>query len=151
MFINVKIDGLAHLRCRSQGLGRGFLLPSISLIASQFLSSPEKLSKHSTNQFFSFLNVGEALYSNAQRSRQLRHELAANPRDVLGAGGTPILPSLTSDTDTFCSQHVHCHFLISLLVSNLTPANRTGYNWRLVIDIVQPLHSTGDFNNQQSN
>ena len=87
MFFNVKIDGLDHLRCRGQGLGRGFLLPSISLIASQFLSSPEKLSKHSTNQFFfSFLDVGEALYSNAQRSRQLRHGLAAIARDILGAG-----------------------------------------------------------------
>ena len=86
MFINVKIDGLDHLRCRGQGLGRGILLPSISSIASHFLSSPEKLSKHSTNQFFFlFLNVEEAL-SNAQPSRQLRHGLAANPRDILGAG-----------------------------------------------------------------
>ena len=86
MFINVKIDGLAHLRCRSQGLGRGFLLPSISSIASHFLSSPEKLSKHSTNQFFfSFLDVGEAL-STARRSHQLRHGLAAIARDILGAG-----------------------------------------------------------------
>ena len=62
MFINVKIDGLDHLRCRGQGLGRGILLPSISSFASHFLSSPEKLLKHSTNQFFfSFLDVGEAL------------------------------------------------------------------------------------------
>ena len=84
MFINVKIDGLDHLRCRGQGLGRGILLPSISSIASHFLSSPEKLSKHSTNQFFfSFLNVGEAL-TTAQRSRQLRHGLAANPRESWG-------------------------------------------------------------------
>ena len=87
MFINVKINGLDHLRCRGQGLDRRILLPSISSFASHFLSSPEKLLKHSTNQFFfSFLDVGEALYSDAQRSRQLRHELAANPRDVLGAG-----------------------------------------------------------------
>ena len=87
MFINVKIDGLDHLRCRGQGLERGIPLPSVSSFASHFLSSPEKLLKHSTNQFFfSFLNVGEALYSNAQRSRQLRHGLTANPGDVLGAG-----------------------------------------------------------------
>ena len=127
MFINVKIDGLDHLRCRGQGLGRGILLPSISSFASHFLSSPEKLLKHSTNQFFfSFLDVGEAL-STAQRSRQLRHELTANPGDVLGAenheGSIPIWPSLTSDT--FCSQHAH--FLILLLVSILIPANRTEY------------------------
>ena len=80
MFINVKIDGLDHLRSRGQDLGRGILLPSISSFASHFLSSPEKLSKHSTDQFFfSFLNVGEAL-SNAQRSRQLRHGPTTNPR-----------------------------------------------------------------------
>ena len=86
MFINVKIDGLDHLRCRGQGLGRGILLPSISSFASHFLSSPEKLLKHSTNQFFfSFLDVGEAL-STARRSRQLRHGLAAIARDILGAG-----------------------------------------------------------------
>ena len=85
MFINVKIDGLDHLRCRGQGLGRGIPLRSISSFASHFLSSPEKLLKHSTNQFFfSFLDVGEAL-STAQRSRQLRHGLTANPGDVLGA------------------------------------------------------------------
>ena len=60
-------------------------LPSISSFASHFLSSPEKLLKHSTNQFFSFLDVGEAL-STAHRSRQLRHGLTANPRDVLGLG-----------------------------------------------------------------
>ena len=71
MFINVKIDGLDHLRCRGQGLGRGILLPSISSFASHFLSSPEKLLKHSTNQFFfSLLDVGETL-STAQRSCQL--------------------------------------------------------------------------------
>ena len=58
MFINVKIDGLDHLRCRGKGLGHGILLPSISSFASHFLSSPEKLLKHSTNQFFfSFLDV----------------------------------------------------------------------------------------------
>ena len=86
MFINVKIDGLDHLRCRGQGLGRGILLPSISSIASHFLSSPEKLSKHSTNQFFfSFLDVGEAL-STTRGSRQLRHSLAGIARDILGAG-----------------------------------------------------------------
>ena len=86
MFINVKIDGLDHLRCRGQGLGRGILLPSISSFASHFLSSPEKLLKHSTNQFFfSFLDVGEAL-STARRSRRLRHDLAAIARDILGAG-----------------------------------------------------------------
>ena len=87
MFFNVKIDGLDHLRCRGQGLGRGILLRSINSFASHFLSSPEKLLKHSTNQFFfSFLDVGEALYSNAQQSRQLRHGLAAIARDILGAG-----------------------------------------------------------------
>ena len=86
MFFNVKIDGLDHLRCRGQGLGRGILLPSISSIASHFPSSPEKLLKHSTNQFFfSFLDVGEVL-SIARRSRQLRHGLAAIARDILGAG-----------------------------------------------------------------
>ena len=149
MFINVKIDGLDHLRCRGQGLGRGILLPSISSFASHFLSSPEKLLKHSTNQFFfSFLDVMlEKLFPLPSKVVSSYSDLPPTPRRCprgwRSLGSTPISPSLTSDT--FCSQHAH--FLISLLVSILTPANRTGYNWRLVIDNVQPLHSTGDYNN----
>ena len=150
MFINVKIDGLDHLRCRGKGLGRGILLPSISSFASHFLSSPEKLLKHSTNQFFfSFLDVMlEKLFPLPSKVVSSYSDLPPTPwrcpRGWRSLGSTPISPSLTSDT--FCSQHAH--FLISLLVSILTLANRTGYTykWRMVIGIVQPLLSTGDFN-----
>ena len=92
-----------------------------------FLSSPEKLLKHSTNQFFfSFLDVGEAL-STAHRSRQLRHGLTANPRDVLGLGirrehfhlAEPDIRHILFSTRSLP------HFAACL---HSTPANRTGYN-----------------------
>ena len=122
MFINVKLmDSTIYAAAAKVSAVEFFYRPSVQLHHIFFL-----LQKNfqSTNQFFfSFLNVGEALYSNAQRSRQLRHGLAANPRDVLGAGDhegalQSCRACLTSDTDTFCSQHAH--FLISLLVSILT-------------------------------
>ena len=85
MFINVKIDGLDHLRCRGQGLERGIPLPSVSSFASHFLSSPEKLLKHSTNQFFfSLLDVMlEKLFPTPS---EVVSSDTDNPGDVLGAG-----------------------------------------------------------------
>ena len=151
MFINVKIDGLDHLRCRGKGLGRGILLPSISSFASHFLSSPEKLLKHSTNQFFfSFLDVMlEKLFPLPSKVVSSYSDLPPTPRRCprgwRSLGSTPISPSLTSDT--FCSQHAH--FLISLLVSILTLANRiqleAGHGHRSLnilsreVDELQPL------------
>ena len=88
MFNNVKIDGLDHLRCRGQGLGRGILLPSISQFASHFHSSPEKLLKHSTNQFFfSFLDVMlEKLFPTPSEVVSSYSDLPPTPRPEMSSG-----------------------------------------------------------------
>ena len=98
---------------------------SISSFASHFLSSPEKLLKHGTNQFFfSLLDVRET-FSTTQRSRQLGHGLTANPRDVLGLG----------------IRREHCHLS--------KPAIRHVLFWSRSLppaDIIQPLLSISTIN-----